>query len=316
MTPRLPVWGFTVGTYGFVFRHLLTMVRLALPALSVLVVSQAVAMALVMVPMGDMMEAVRVIIEQTHDAGQQLSEEEIEALSASFAKPMMSVMAGQAVAALSLLAVVAMAATAWCRFAALGDDREGSWFAFRFGPTEIEMLGALLVLGIGGFGAFVVIVAASAALVAAVGFAGQIVMAVLVTALVLAFCRFSMLLPQVAVGGGLSPIAAWRRTRGQTLRLFAIYGLLGLPLMAVALALMVGTLIILAALSGFLEGTPLSHQQVLEIMGGWESATGITIFAGLNAVYPALNGLMLALTCVTMGLAHARLVERPADAFL
>lgn len=312
---RLPVWGLTVDTYGFVFRNLLMLVRLGLPALLVLIVSQALVMALAVAPMLDAMEAFGRIVEEARNANGRLSEEEILALSASLTGPMLSVMAGQAVAMLGILAAVAMAAVAWCRHAALGDERDGRWFAFRFRELEIEMLGALLILGIGGFGAVIAIFAVSVALVAAVGFAGQIVMAVLVTTLILAACRLSMLLPQVAVGGGLNPLDAWRRTRGQTLRLFAIYGLLGLPVMAVATLIMVVTLVAFVVGSGLLEGPPPTHEQLLETMSVARSTTGFVIWGLLNLLYLALNGLMLALTCVAMGRAHARLIPAPADAF-
>lgn len=311
---RLPVWGLTVDTYGLVVRNLLTVVRLGLPALVVLIVSQALVMALAMVPMFDAMEAFNRVIEEAHNANGRLSEEEMLALSASMTGPMLAVMAGQGVAMLALLAVVAMAAVAWCRYAVLGDDRDGRWFAFRFGALEIEMSGALLVLGIGGFGAMIVIFAASVALVAWMGSAGQIVMAVLVTALFLALCRFFMLLPQVAVGGGLNPLDAWRRTRGQTLRLFAVYGLIGLPVMAVAMVLMIAALIVFVITTGMFESPTPGPERFLETMSMFRSPAGIAIWFVMNLLYLALNGLMLALGCVAMGLAHARLVASPADA--
>ncbi|MDA1071088.1 MAG: hypothetical protein O2825_06745, partial [Proteobacteria bacterium] len=178
--------------------------------------------------------------------------------------------------------------------------------------TEIEMIAAMIIFGIGASIAGVVAFALSLAAVVAIGNGGQAVMVVLFTALFLAVCRFALYLPQVASGGGLDPLAAWRLGRGNTLRIFSIYGLIGLPWLFVTMVLQAVTLAAILAYTGFFAAPDRMHEQMMalmrEMVAPWEAGAGFFLCSLLVVVlWAGVMGLGMALQCAALGLCYAGL---------
>lgn len=301
---RLPVWRTAVDVWRLLLGRPGTLFRLGFPALMVLVAGQALATALSAGPMIQVVETLERAM-ATLPGGAPSDEVEARALALAVHQPMLAALAGQLLGLLVLAAALVMALVAWCRFVVLGELREGRWLVFRFGEHEIETVAAIVILGIGAFAITVAALVASILAVAAFDLAGQAVMAVLFTGLILALCRFAMVLPQAAVGGGLDPRAAWRRTRGQTWRLFAIHGLAGLPVFL--LGIVVQLLLLLALVFGAgIEDVALWPERALVWLG---SPWGLALAAVGGVAVLGLHALLAALVAVTLGVCHARLVD-------
>ena len=304
---RLPIWTTTLESYRLVLGQPLTFLRLAFPALVILVVFQALAMWL----LAGVWDTLLVEMERMA-TGDMLSEAEVEALALRMQGPGALMVLIQILGQIVFLLLTVLVLTAWLRLAVLGDRGNGRWLVPRFGATEIEMIAAMIIFGIGASIAGVVAFALSLGAVVAIGNGGQAVMVVLFTALFLAVCRFALYLPQVASGGGLDSLAAWRLGRGNTLRIFSIYGLIGLPWLVVTMVLQAVTLAAILAYTGFFAAPDRMHEQMMalmrEMVAPWEAGAGFFVCWLLVVVlWAGVMGLGMALQCAALGLCYAGL---------
>lgn len=301
---RLPIWATAWGSYRLVFGLPLTFLRLAFPALAIVVVLQALAMWL----LADDWNAMVAEMEQFMAGGDVPSEAEAQAMALRLEGPGRAMLQVQVVGQLVFLLLTALVATAWLRLAARGDRGNGRWLVPHVGGREIEMIAALFIFMLATGIAFFVAFGLSLAAVSAIGDGGQGVMIVLFCALFLAASRFSLYLAQVACGDGLDPLAAWRLGRGNTLRIFAIYGLVGLPWLAVTMVVQAATAIALLAHIGRTPDAQRAMALMQDIVAPWQAEpeflAGWLLLAGTWLV---LAGGGMALHCAALGLCYAGL---------
>ena len=304
---RLPVWKTTMDSCRLVLGQPLTFLRLAFPTLVILFVFQALGMWL----LADVWDALLVEMERAVATGM-LSPSQAEALAMGIQGPGALMVLVQFLGQIVFLLLTVLVVTAWLRFVVLGDRGNGRWLVPRVGAPEIEMIAGVIIFGLGLSVAGFMALALSLAAVAAVGMGGQLVMAVLFTALFLAVCRFTLYLPQVASGGGLDPLAAWRLGRGNTLRLFTIYGLIGLPWLLVAMVLQAVTLVVILAYIGFFSAPGQATDQMMALMRDivqpWRAGPAFFFcWLLMMALWAGVMGLGMALQCAALGLCYAGL---------
>lgn len=300
----IPVWRTSLASVAVIVAHLGTWFRISWLIVLLYLVAHGFMGLLVLDDVKILYEHVVSFMAQDH--GGDVDPEAMMALAQQIEEPANRLTLVNVLSMILTLLAASQLLVIWCRFVALGDDFAGRWFVFRFGALELEMMGALVILWLAFGIAWVIAFALSVFAVAFLGAVGYAVMSVVFTGLFILTIRLCLLIPQVACDGGLDPAKTWRRTEGNTWRIFAValnLGFIGFVVMVFCLAV-----------SGL----------VFYLSGGWtDLMTGTSeamdvLTSPLVLVLIVVSGLIAVaahLVIVSMlGLIHAQLVQEETTA--
>jgi len=307
---RIPVWKTSLASVAVIVAHAGAWFRLSALVLGIVTFYLVGSSFAMLDTINTMVERFPELIEATEAAEQgRLTEEQLMAEFQDIQGSSNLATALNMLGFVIMLGGLAMLLVRWCRFAALGDDAGGRWMLLRFGSLELEMLGAIVILGLLFWFGFFIAFLLSTLLVAAVGPAGYAVMCVVFVALFVVVLRLCLLIPQVACDGGLNLAETWRRTRGNTWRIFAASLNVGVAALFVYLLalLITGGLAYLFFVPGDLfESGREPVQIILDLVPFWFVLmnVGNIFFFVVHVVFVAM-----------LALIHAQLTAHPADAF-
>ena len=300
---RIPVWKTSVASLALVLVEWRAFLRLGWVVLAAMVVLQVVPGVLAVSSAHDAWPEFQRLVEAVQ-SGAIAGSEEQQALAESVAGPVRAVSVANLLSMVAMLVGSAMLLVVWTRFAALGDRAEGRRIPLAFGAREIETVGAILMVGIGAAVAAVIAFVVSLLAVEFLGDAGYAVMAVIFTALFLVGLRLTLLIPHAGCDGGLDVGQLWRLTRGQTLRIFGVYGLVSFVLLLVGL-------VFLAVLG--LVGYLLVDRAALQALQEGVFATSvIVVLVAAVVVQVVFGALQLAITAAMLGLMYGQLAPERA----
>ncbi len=298
MTP-IPVWKTSIASVAVIVAHMGTWFRISWLIVMLYLIDHGLMGLLVLDDATIIYEHFASFMAQDH--GGNVDPEELMAFARQIEGPANRLTLVNLLSMILTLVAASQLLVIWCRFVAMGDDFGGRWFVFRMGALELEMMGALVILWLGFSVAWIAAFALSVFAVAVLDVMGYAIMSIVFTGLFILTIRLCLLIPQVACDGGLDPGKTWRRTQGNTWRIFSValnLGFIGFVVMVLCLTV-----------SGL----------VFYLSGGWSDLIAGTsepldvLTSSLVITLGIVSGLIVIaahLVIVSMlGLIHAQLVQ-------
>lgn len=236
----IPVWKTSIASVAVIVAHLGTWFRISWLIVALYLIAHGLMGLLVLDDATIIYEQFASFMAQDH--GGDVDPEEMMAFAQQIEEPANRLTLVNLLSMVLTLVAASQLLVIWCRFVAMGDDCGGRWWVFRLGALELEMMGALVILSLGFSVAWVIAFAVSVFAVVALDVAGYAVMSIVFTGLFILTIRLCLLIPQVACDGGLDPGKTWRRTEGNTWRIFSValnlgfIGFIGFVVMVLCLA--------------------------------------------------------------------------------
>ena len=300
----IPVWKTSIASVAVIVAHLGTWFRISWLIVMLYLIAHGLMGLLVLDDATIIYEYFASFIAQDH--GGNVDPEEIMAFAQQIEEPANRLTLVNLLSMVLTLVAASQLLVIWCRFVAMGDDVGGRWWVFRLGALELEMMGALVILGLGFSVAWVLAFTLSVFAVVALDAAGYVVMSIVFTGLFVLTIRLCLLIPQVACDGGLDPGKTWRRTEGNTWRIFSValnLGFIGFVVMMLCLAVSGLVFYLSGGWTDLMAGTS-KPQDVLT------SPLVITLGVLSSLIVVAAHLVIVSM----LGLIHAQLVQEETSA--